>query len=165
MTTRTRHRRFHLTSRLAVIAALASAAAGAQSEQTNTERTHPLRHALIVAADGTFLGTCDASTSTGVATPGGLYSSNLSHTSLFNTLSTYGAGQGLLSGTNAFTLTPPYLLSGSAALLDFFTNASYQPSAQVRAALARLNSTRITANTAFPLRLSVEQLARTCAAY
>lgn len=123
-----------------------------------------LRGALIVAADGTLLGTCDRTSATGVATPGGAYSSDLGVNSLFNRVTPYGSLDGALSASNPNTLHPPYLIAGRPDLTAFFTSGAYQPSAAVARAVQASGGTRVTVNRHFTLRLTPDALRRHCAA-
>lgn len=138
--------------------------AGAGAQLLSGERADPLRHALILAADGTLLGTCDASSELGIATPGGAYQSDLGVNSMFNVVGPYGASTGMLSAHNPYSLTPPVLLAGTPQLLDYVTGPGYVPTAAWQGALRRSGATRVTINRAFVLRISPEDLQAHCAA-
>ncbi|MCP2013418.1 hypothetical protein L1280_000546 [Deinococcus sp. HSC-46F16] len=130
--------RTHLT--LTLFALLATAASAG-----------PLRGALIVAADGTFLGTCDGKYAThSIANPYGRYGSKYSSTSIFNEYGTYGSKYASYSAFNPSTSSAPYVLSSSPELLRLFTSVSYRPTPQIVSSLRASGASRVTANRGMP---------------
>lgn len=138
---------------LTLVVLLAAATASAAS----------LRGAMLVAADGTFLGTCDGEYGTySIANPYSRYGSKYGTNSIFNEYSQYGSPFGTYSAFNKVSANPPYLLSADAALLRMFTSATYRPTPQIANALRGAGGVRVTANRAIASGVDPNVLRVTC---
>lgn len=117
---------------------LMTSVAGAQS----------LRGLMIVAADGTFLGTCEGTVGTySISNPFSQYGSEYGLYSMFNPYSLYGGVYSMYSPYNPYTTTAPYLIGYTPELYAMFTNFSYRPTPALRSALSSLSTPRLTVNT------------------
>lgn len=124
-------------SAIALLALLATGAASAG----------PLRGALIVAADGTFLGTCNGTYDRlSIANEFSQYGSEFSGTSIFNQFGTYGSEFSSYSAFNPYTSSAPYLLASDPELIAMFTAFNYRPTPQIIDALRSSGASRVSAN-------------------
>lgn len=106
-----------------------------------------LRGAILVAADGTFLGTCDGRYgSTSIANEYSQYGGKYGSNSIFNTYGTYGSAYSTYSAFNKYTTSAPYLLAADANLLRMFTDYRYRPTPEIVRSLESSGATRVSAN-------------------
>lgn len=106
-----------------------------------------LRGAIIVAADGTFLGTCDGTMgATSIANSYSLYGNVYGLNSMFNKDGLYGGEYAMYSPFNKYSMYPPYLLSPNAELLAMFTSPSYRASPGIARAIQNSGAARVTVN-------------------
>ncbi|AAF10161.1 MULTISPECIES: hypothetical protein [Deinococcus] len=130
---------------------------------TATASAGSLRGALIVASDGTFLGTCDGKYSaTSIANDYGKYGNAYSATSMFNTYSQYGSDYGSLSAFNDYSSSAPYLLGADASLLKMFTSFSYRPTPGIVKALRSSGGARVSTNRALAKAIDPNVLRVAC---
>lgn len=126
----------HLRPALILLALLSSTASAAS-----------LRGAIIVAADGTFLGTCDGTYgSTSIANEYSQYSGAYGSRSMFNRYSQYGSEYSNYSAFNKYSTNAPYILVADSRLLSLFANPSYRPTPAIVQAIQGSGSARVTIN-------------------
>lgn len=122
-----------------------------------------LRGALIVAADGTFLGTCDGKYSTdSIANKYGDHGSAYSSTSMYNKYSSYGSAYASTSAFNKYASEPPYILAYSTDLSTLFTSRTYRPTPQIANLLRQSGTTRVSASTSYRNAIDPNVLRATC---
>lgn len=128
-----------------------------------------LHGAAILAADGTFLGTCDGPAGfTSVGNAVSLYGSPVGMNSMYNTVSLYGSSVGLYSPYNTVTITAPYLLNLPADLLRTVTAPAYNTNRAAKTALAAslralpLTTARVSVNTTYLNAIHPDTLRRVC---
>ena len=123
----------------------------------------PLRGALLIGSDGTFLGTCDGKYgSDSLANKYSPYGSPYSSTSIFNKYGRYGGDYSATSPFNRYASDPPYWLSYSRELASLFTAPGYRPTPQIVSALRRSGAVRVTASPAFPDAVDPNVLRAAC---
>lgn len=106
-----------------------------------------LRGALIVAADGTFLGTCDGTYGTNsISNDYSRYGNKYSPASIFNEYGQYGSEYARYSAFNKLTMSAPYLLAASPELTSLFTSYTYRPTAGIVEALQSSGASRVSTN-------------------
>lgn len=126
-----------------------------------------LRGSAVVAADGTYLGSCSGmSDPSSVANPYGPYGNAYRQESLFNPYGPYGNPYGPYSAANALTMNAPYLLPPAHPLLRTVSQPGYNenPRAKARVAegLAGGSLQRVSANIRLPKAVSPQDLRETC---
>ena len=130
----------------------------------STAAAGPLRGAIIVAADGTFLGTCDGQYgSDSIANKYSDHGSPYSSTSMYNKYSDYGSPYSSESAFNKYASDPPYIFSYSADLERLFTAPSYRPTPQIVALLRKSGATRVSASTTYRDAIDPNVLRSACA--
>ncbi len=118
---------------LALSATSATAAAGS------------LNRAIVVAADGTFLGTCEGTVnSRSISNDFGNYGGQYGMNSMFNQYGRYGGQYSSGSPFNQYSTQVPYLLAYSADLYALFTSSTYRPSPAIISAIHNSGASRIT---------------------
>lgn len=106
-----------------------------------------LKGAILVAADGTFLGTCDGTyASTSIANDYGQYGNQYGSNSIFNKYGQYGSAYATYSAFNKYTSSAPYLLAADRDLLKLFTDIRYRPTPAIIRSLQSSGATRVSAN-------------------
>lgn len=114
---------------------------------TGAASAGPLRGALIVAADGTFLGTCNGIYDRlSIANKFSQYGSEYSGSSIFNKYGTYGSEYSSYSAFNPYTSTAPYILASDPELMAMFTAFNYRPTPKIVDALRSFGANRVSAN-------------------
>lgn len=114
---------------------------------TSSASAGPLRGALIVAADGTFLGTCNGTYDRlSIANKFSQYGSEYSGSSIFNKYGRYGNEYSSNSAFNPYTSSAPYLLASDPELIAMFTAFNYRSTPQIVDALRSSGANRVSAN-------------------
>ncbi|MFC4455129.1 hypothetical protein [Deinococcus sonorensis] len=109
-----------------------------------------LSGALIIAADGTFLGDCGGAYGRmSISNTYSQYGNEYGTHSMFNPYGQYGSKYAMYSPFNEYG-QPAYLLSGTPALVELFTSPTSRPSASIVSALRSSGATRITASASCP---------------
>ena len=122
-----------------------------------------LRGAILIAADGTFLGTCDGKYSnTSIVNPYSPYGSPYTQSSIFNQYGPYGSKYTTNSAFNPYTLTAPYLLAADPSLLRSITSAGYRPTSGFLNALRTSGGSRVSANISIPNGIDPNVLRSRC---
>lgn len=129
-----------------------------------------LNGAIILAADGTFLGTCSGTYgSTSIANNISPYGSTIGTHSMFNTIGTYGSTISMYSPHNSISMQAPYLLSADSDLLSLVADSSYNFSSRAKNIIAKelrtmsISTPRVSANTFFMNGIDPDTLRRVCA--
>ena len=87
-----------------------------------------LQGLIILASDGTFLGTCDGRGTDSIANKYGMHGSSYGLESMKNTYSLYGSKYSLTSPYNLYSSDGPYIFPAVPSLLKLVTDVSYRPS-------------------------------------
>lgn len=112
-----------------------------------TASAGPLRGAIIVGADGVFLGTCDGEYgSTSIASDYSPYGNQYGSRSMYNKYSSYGSEYNSLGAFNKYATDAPYILSADAQLLKMFTSPTYRPTPDIVKALKSSGAARVSTN-------------------
>lgn len=128
-----------------------------------TASAGPLRGAIIVGADGVFLGTCDGEYgSTSIANAYSQYGNQYSSKSMYNQYSNYGSEYNSLGAFNKYSTNAPYLLSADASLLKMFTSPTYRPTPDIVKALRSSGAARVSANRALAKAIDPNVLRVAC---
>lgn len=106
-----------------------------------------LNRAIIVAADGTFVGTCE-----GTASPN----------SISNDYGLYGSEYAMNSPFNKYSMQAPYILAYSADLYALFTAAAYRPTPAIVTALQNSATSRVSVNPYLPRAIDPNVLRVAC---
>lgn len=105
-----------------------------------------LKGLIVLAADGTFLGTCDGTGSNSVANEYGRFGSEYGVTSIRNQYGMYGGQYSLKSPYNPYSMSAPYIFGKSPELLAFVTKLGYRPSTDVINTLKTGSTPRLSKN-------------------
>lgn len=103
--------------------------------------------ALIVAGDGTFLGTCEGATGyDSISNPISLHGSQIGIESMYNSVSLYGGTFSIYSPYNPYSVYAPYLIAYSPEIYKLFTASNYRPTREIVRILESSGLPRITVN-------------------
>lgn len=141
-------RRFGVTVMLMVSAATAEAG--------------NLYGALIVAEDGTFLGTCSGAYGMdSIANDYGLHGSKYASQSMYNPYGQYGSPYATYSPFNRYG-RPAYLLSNDPQLAALFTSPTYRPTPAIVSAIRSSGAGHVTVSTTDPRAVDPNVLRVAC---
>ncbi|GGR40148.1 hypothetical protein [Deinococcus ruber] len=123
-----------------------------------------LHGAVLIGADGTFLGTCDgiygATSITNTASPYGNLSSK---TSIFNTHGPYGSSDGPYSAFKQGLVQPPYVVRVDPEFLTAITSPDYRPDFSLVQSLEAYSINRVTINGTVSYAINPNELRDFCA--
>lgn len=102
---------------------------------------------IVVAADGTFLGTCEGTTGVNsISNPYSPYGNQYGMQSMYNPYSMYGGTYSMYSPYNSYSVSAPYIVGYTPDLYKMFTAFNYRPSQEIRDALRRTSLPRVSTN-------------------
>lgn len=105
-----------------------------------------LKGLIVLAADGTFLATCDARGVNSVANKYGRFGSEYGVTSIRNQYGLYGGKYSLNSPYNPYTMSAPYIFGNSPELLALVTEPGYRPLSETISTLKTGSTPRLSKN-------------------